>query len=725
MNNRLLLILITALTLAISGSILASSLVPPSRTANANCSSCHSSYYLSVEITDLKVAGSIPNGDTEDVTMTVTVRSSGTSSYYAFSMTARLVSVNSKIQVPAQQSDTGQRPSGTSAPYTWTKTYTFTVKGISTGSDTLRGEAVMDPNHRSPAVTDTLSRTVDVLSSNSPPQLSNGEVNPSQGDDLASFRYSVTYRDPDGTVPLFVNVIIDGTDVKPMSMVQGGDIISGAEYYLDGVILSPGSHTFYFSASDGEATARLPASGSLSGPEVLQSNRPPVLRDGTVSPPGGRPNDSFRFTVIYEDPDDDPPSDGVRCHIDGVMHPEQMEPDTEAHLTLRDGSFVNGESFFILIELDEGEHIFSFRASDGVSEVSLGPFNGPLVSEEAQISVSILLPADGSVFSSKDEIAFSCEAIANVDISDANYLWTSNLSGSLSDKAAFNASLPVGEHLITHEVYSELNDISASASAAVSVIDIPSPHLEIISREPEGDPTIDEMETIVFGVEVLSFGGAEHTIVWLVNGIEMQGGKDDFTFGTDYDMSGEYLVEAVIYMDDVEWTRHVWRLTVIDVPAPILVTDPNWPPTMEYGIGDVITIALPCKDPLDRDLAAEWRIDGIPLTIRGLEITIWAGERPFGTLGRHSVTAVVLNPDGVSMSFELDYFITGDPPLDEKIPRPPPKEDGTGGLGDPSENWLGYSIVIIFSMLIMLKAASAFAALVPKRSETVDAEVIE
>ncbi|MDG6225159.1 MAG: hypothetical protein QCI82_06565 [Candidatus Thermoplasmatota archaeon] len=724
MNDRLLLILITALTLAVSGSILASSVVPPSRTANANCSSCHSSYYLSVEITDLKVADSILNGDTEDVTMTVTARSSGTSSYYAFSMTARLVSVNSKIQVPAQQSDTGQRPSGTSAPYTWTKTYTFTVKGISTGSDTLRGEAVMDPNHRSPAVTDTLSRAVDVLSSNSPPQLSNGEVNPSQGDDLTSYRYSVTYRDPDGTVPLFVNVIIDGTDVKPMSKVQGGDIVSGAEYYLDGAILSPGSHTFHFAASDGEAAARLPASGSLTGPEVLVSNRPPALRDGTVSPPGGRPNDSFRFTVIYEDPDDDPPSGGVRFHVDGVMHPEPMELDTEAHLSLKDGSFVNGESFFILIELDEGEHIFSFRASDGVSEVSLGPLNGPLVSEEAQMSASILMPEDGSVFSAEDEIAFSCEAISNVDISDANYLWTSNISGSLSDKAAFNASLPVGEHLITVEIYSVANDISASAYAAVIVKETVSPYLEILSREPVGDPVIDEMETIVFGVDVLSFGGAEYSIVWLVNGVEMKSGEYNFSFKTGYDTSGEYMIEAVFMMDGVEWTRTSWRLTVIDVPAPILITD-EWPPEMEYGLGENFVITLPCRDPLDRELRAEWRIDGIPLTNRELEITLWAGERPFCTLGRHSVTAVVLNPDGVSMSFELDYLITGNLPPEEEIPRPPPKEDSIGGLGDPSENWLGYSIVIIFSMLIMLKAAAAFAALVPKRSESRDAEVME
>jgi hypothetical protein len=98
------------------------------------------------------------------------------------------------------------------------------------------------------------------------PTLTNGYVNPTSGVTSTLFAFFVTYKDSDGDPPSFIKVYIDGS-AKAMTKISG-DYSSGALYQYT-TTLSAGSHTYYFETSDGQATARLPTSGSYNGPSVI------------------------------------------------------------------------------------------------------------------------------------------------------------------------------------------------------------------------------------------------------------------------------------------------------------------------------------------------------------------------------------------------------------------------------------------------------------------------
>ena len=104
---------------------------------------------------------------------------------------------------------------------------------------------------------------------NDHPSLSSESVSPSSGTPLATFTYEVTYIDNDGDAPNYVTVCIEDTEY-PMTKISG-TYMEGALYRYQ-TALSQGAHTYYFEASDNNGlTARLPDSGSYSGPGVTES----------------------------------------------------------------------------------------------------------------------------------------------------------------------------------------------------------------------------------------------------------------------------------------------------------------------------------------------------------------------------------------------------------------------------------------------------------------------
>jgi hypothetical protein len=101
---------------------------------------------------------------------------------------------------------------------------------------------------------------------NRPPTLSDGGVAPSSGVTTTLFEYSVIYADLDTDAPTVSQVYIDGS---PHAMTQIlGNYLSGATYRYS-TTLAQGSHNYYFYFDDGHThTARLPSSGTSSGPTV-------------------------------------------------------------------------------------------------------------------------------------------------------------------------------------------------------------------------------------------------------------------------------------------------------------------------------------------------------------------------------------------------------------------------------------------------------------------------
>jgi hypothetical protein len=216
---------------------------------------------------------------------------------------------------------------------------------------------------------------------NTPPVLENGRVSPSSGTVETAFTFEVVYGDADGDSPSFVRINISGT-VYSMSRVSG-TYAEGALYRLS-TTLPKGYHTYYFEASDGKDTTRLPSTLYYFGPEVEEkANSPPVLSSGSVFPASSREGTAFTFEVMYSDPDNDAPM-SVGVYIDGIHH--QME---------RVGENADGILYrYQPSELSVGSHEYYFVAVDnrwGEARLpSAGSYQGPTV-EESPKAVLVLI----------------------------------------------------------------------------------------------------------------------------------------------------------------------------------------------------------------------------------------------------------------------------------------------------------------------------------------------
>ena len=102
----------------------------------------------------------------------------------------------------------------------------------------------------------------------SSPSLSSGSLFPASGTTGENFTYEVTYTDNDGDAPSYIKVYIDNV-AHDMAKVSG-TYSTGAKYRYTWATTSTdvGAHSYYFYASDGVSTTRLPPSGSYDGPTV-------------------------------------------------------------------------------------------------------------------------------------------------------------------------------------------------------------------------------------------------------------------------------------------------------------------------------------------------------------------------------------------------------------------------------------------------------------------------
>ena len=213
---------------------------------------------------------------------------------------------------------------------------------------------------------------------------SSDAVDPDSGTPVTSFTYKVVYTDSNNDAPSSMLVYIDTT---PYSMTADsgcgalcdGDYTNGEQYVYTVTSLSPGLHNYYFYASDGTDSARLPASGTVAGPTVISTGNAPTLdysdepgyasADG-VDPGNGDTSTTFTYKVVYTDIDNEPPS-YMKVHIDGNPAGVYMALDTTAEATLRDGDYTDGEQYYFSTTLAAGDHNYYFSASDGTFTADL------------------------------------------------------------------------------------------------------------------------------------------------------------------------------------------------------------------------------------------------------------------------------------------------------------------------------------------------------------------
>lgn len=111
---------------------------------------------------------------------------------------------------------------------------------------------------------------------NTAPILTSGGVSPAKGDTATIFTYSVTYIDADNQEPVFISVVINGTAHTMMKQDPGDTTyIDGCIYtYVIPTGLAEGLYTYYFNASDGTETVKLPANDVYYGPIVRAPSIP-------------------------------------------------------------------------------------------------------------------------------------------------------------------------------------------------------------------------------------------------------------------------------------------------------------------------------------------------------------------------------------------------------------------------------------------------------------------
>jgi hypothetical protein len=111
------------------------------------------------------------------------------------------------------------------------------------------------------------------LRQNLPPALSGGAVTPGSADEGTAFRYTVTYTDPNGDVPEYVQVVIDGRTEAPHAMaavdLADTDFSDGKAYFYCTTALrgEDSPHTFAFATDDKHGSGRV-ATETLPGPTV-------------------------------------------------------------------------------------------------------------------------------------------------------------------------------------------------------------------------------------------------------------------------------------------------------------------------------------------------------------------------------------------------------------------------------------------------------------------------
>jgi hypothetical protein len=228
------------------------------------------------------------------------------------------------------------------------------------------GETVRLPqqgeNYAGPTVT---QNQVPVLTPATPPVESSDGSNTT----ATNWVFRVEYKDGNNDKPAWAKVFIDDPgeagDGSNMTKQDPTDNV-----YTDGVIyeyktrVSQGTHTFHFSASDGLATVRAPASGELNMAAV-GANTVPHLLNGRVTPTAGPSATEFVYSVTYQDVDQPrgQAPNYIQVYIDGTNYFAMAKVDAG------DNNYTDGAKYEYRTTLDVRKHTYHFDASDGAGRV--------------------------------------------------------------------------------------------------------------------------------------------------------------------------------------------------------------------------------------------------------------------------------------------------------------------------------------------------------------------
>jgi hypothetical protein len=221
---------------------------------------------------------------------------------------------------------------------------------------------------------------------NSVPTIGNGSVSPTIGHRLIRFSYTISYFDIDGDLPTIAMVIIDS---KAYNLTRAR--IAQNIYFYE-TYLPLGEHYFHFIFGDeiNDHYVRYPSDKGLEiyGPIVIDI--PPLLEAGQITPQSGGQDTIFNFSIIYKDPEADPPKN-ASVIIDNQSYILVKTP-LEPKLTDADVSTPSSDNELLLsysTHLGVGSHSFYFLIQSGnylLRYPSSGYLSGPVVKPEAEMN---------------------------------------------------------------------------------------------------------------------------------------------------------------------------------------------------------------------------------------------------------------------------------------------------------------------------------------------------
>ena len=216
------------------------------------------------------------------------------------------------------------------------------------------------------------------------PELLNGTVIPSTGDQFTNFNFTVNYQDQDNNPPQFVNVTINGTSYS-MSKVNISD-----NNYTDGCVyqyltlLVPGMYNYSFACYDGRFSN---TTITFVGLSVTETNLfTPLLQNPQVSPVIGSNTTLFNFTVTYLDIDNNAP---IYVNITLNTTTYNMLP-----LIPLDTNYTDGALFYYTTTLSFGFYQFQINCSDFSFANATAWINTPEVNPFYGITTSRIIFSD-------------------------------------------------------------------------------------------------------------------------------------------------------------------------------------------------------------------------------------------------------------------------------------------------------------------------------------------
>ncbi|OYV02696.1 hypothetical protein CGW93_04235 [candidate division bacterium WOR-3 4484_18] len=314
---------------------------------------------------------------------------------------------------------------------------------------------------------------------NTYPELTDGDVTPDEGTPDTDFYYYLHYYDADGDAPSVIKVYIDG-EGHNMTLYSGS--ASNGTYRYGPHHFEPGSHShsyYFYCEDDYGGTDRLPSSGSYSGPTT---NTYPELTNGYVTPDEGTPDTDFYYYLHYYDADGDAPS-VIKVYIDGEGHDMELYSGSASN-----GTYRYGPHHF---EPGSHSHSYYFYCEDGHGGTdrlpSSGSYSGPTTNTYPELSSGDVTPDEGTT---EDTFRYTVHYYdADGDAPDTKWVYIDGsphtmilYSGSASNGwYEYETTLGVG----SHDYYFYFTDGYGGSYRLPSSGTYPGPNVEQPNTDPE------------------------------------------------------------------------------------------------------------------------------------------------------------------------------------------------------------------------------------------------